>query len=97
MKTKVNRVIPKGRYIQLPPDMVKRKGYSLPKKVYWITKGPNSYFALIPICEKWESADIVFGPSNITKNYRIKVPLSLATYKTYRVVEDEDFVSVILD
>ena len=86
--------IPKNRYIQLDSNMVNERNYKIPTKVYWVVQGADPYFNLVPPNQVPESADIVFGPTNITKNYRVKIPLD--AYSKYCICYDEKYASVIL-
>lgn len=88
------RDIPKSRYILLNPSKVKERNYNIPSRVYWVAQGPRAYFALIPKSKIPKSADIIFGPTNITNNYRVKIPLD--AYSKYCICYDEKYVSVIL-
>lgn len=89
------RKIPSSRYIQLLTEEVDIRKYKKPIRVYWVAKGSSSEFMLLPKSKVPSTADVIFGPTRITRNCKIKVPLP--AYTDYCVCYNKDAeISIIL-
>ena len=75
--------IPENRCIRLDESKIKERGYQIPTEVLWVAQGANPYFNLVPPNDVPKSADIIFGPTNITKSCWVKIPLN--AYSKYCV------------